>query len=82
MWPTGVTKYAYEGYRRSQRAREHALEIFDWLKAVGRRLGYCGVYRNRFRMEMTTACYNPVRLAKLTPMAARVVGPVCLEIRR
>ena len=35
----------------------------------GRKRSYCGVERNRFWMEMTTASYNLVRLAKLTPVA-------------
>ena len=37
--------------------------------AGGRKLRYCGVARNRFWMEMATAGYNLVRLAKLAPAA-------------
>ena len=36
----------------------------------GRKLRYCGVARNRFWMEITTANYNLGRLAKLTAAAA------------
>ena len=62
----------HEGYRVSQRARKRIEEIFGWVKTVGggRTLRYCGVDRNRFWMEMTTAGYNLVRLAKLTATAA------------
>ena len=47
-------------------------EVFGWVKTVGggRKLRYCGVAGNRFWMEMTTASYNLVRLAKLTPVEA------------
>ena len=60
------------GYRWSQRARKRIEEVSGWVKTAGggRKLRYCGVGRNRFRMEMTTASYNLVRLAKLTPVAA------------
>ncbi len=62
----------HEGYRFSQRVRKRVEEIFGWVKTVagGRKLRYCGVDRNRFWMEMTTASQNLVRLAKLTPAAA------------
>ena len=59
----------HEGYRFSQRVRKRVEEVFGWVKTVagGRKLRYCGVERNRFWTEMTTASYNLVRLAKLTP---------------
>jgi hypothetical protein len=59
------------GYRVSQRARKRIEEVFGWVKTVGggRKLRYCGVDRNRFCMEMITASYNLVRLAKLTAAA-------------
>ncbi|MCY4416219.1 MAG: IS5 family transposase, partial [Chloroflexi bacterium] len=62
----------HEGYRLSQRARKRVEEVFGWVKTVGggRKLRYCGVERNRFWMEMTTASYNLVRLSKLTPASA------------
>ena len=62
----------HEGYRLSQRARKRVEEVFGWVKTVGggRKLRYCGAARNRFWMEMTTASYNLVRLAKLVPVAA------------
>ena len=62
----------HEGYGLSQRARKRVEEVFGWVKTVGggRKLRYCGVARNRFWMEMTTASYNLVRLAKLLPLAA------------
>ena len=63
----------YEGHRVSRRARKRTEEVFGWVKTVsgGRKLRYCGVVaRNRFWMEMTTASYNLVRLAKLTAAAA------------
>ena len=62
----------HEGYRVSQRARKRVEEVFGWVKTVGggRKLRYCGVERNRFWMEMTTASYNLVRLSKLTPVSA------------
>ena len=57
--------------------RKAALEMLEAVPGrrritVGadRKLRYCGVARNRFWMEMTTASYNLVRLAKLTPVAA------------
>ena len=61
----------HEGYRFSQRTRKQVEEVFGWVKTVGggQKLRYCGVERNRFWMEMTTASYNLVRLAKLTPLA-------------
>ena len=61
----------HEGYRLSQRARKRVEEVFGWVKTVGggRKLRYCGVARNRFWMEMTTASYNLVRLSKLTPVS-------------
>ena len=42
------------------------------MKTVGgsRKLRYFGVARNQYRMEMTTAGDNLVRLAKLTQIAA------------
>ena len=62
----------HDGYRLSQRARKRVEEIFGWVKTVGggRKLRYCGVERNRFWMELTTASYNLVRLSKLTPVSA------------
>ena len=62
----------HEGYGSSQRVRKRIEEVFGWVKTVGlgRKLRYCGVARNRFWMEMTTASYNLVRLAKLVPVAA------------
>ena len=62
----------HDGYRLSQRARKRVEEVFGWVKTVGggRKLRYCGVARNRFWMEMTTASYNLVRLSKLTPVSA------------
>ena len=62
----------YGAYRVSQRARKRIEEVFGWVKTVGggRKLRYCGVARNRFWMEMTTASYNLVRLAKLTAATA------------
>ena len=56
----------------ARRARKRVEEVFGWVKTVagGRKLRYRGVERNRFWMEMTTAGYNLVRLAKLTPVAA------------
>ena len=47
-------------------------EVFGRAKTVGggRKLRYCGVARNRFWMEMTTAGYNLVRLSKLAFVAA------------
>ena len=58
----------HEGYRLSQRTRKRVEEVFGWVKTVagGRKLRYCGVERNRFWMELTTASDNLVRLAKLT----------------
>ena len=60
------------GYRLSQRARKRVEEVFGWVKTVGGgwKLRYCGVARNRFWMELTTASYNLVRLAKLSPLSA------------
>ena len=62
----------HEGYGSSQRVRKRIEEVFGWMKTVGggRKLRYCGVARNRFWMEMATASYNLVRLAKLAPVAA------------
>ena len=62
----------HDGYRLSQRARKRIEEVFGWVKTVGggRKLRYCGLARNRFWMEMTTAGYNLVRLAKLTAAVA------------
>ena len=62
----------HEGYGLSQRVRKRIEEVFGWVKTVGggRKLRYCGVARNRFWMEMTTASYNLVRLSKLVPVAA------------
>ena len=56
----------------SQWARKRIEDVFGWVNTVGggRKLRYFGVARNRFRMEMTTAVYNLVRLAKLTQIAA------------
>ncbi len=47
-------------------------EVFGRVKTVGGgpKLRYCGVERNRFWMEMTTASYNLVRLSKLAFVAA------------
>ena len=61
----------HEGYRFSQRVRKRVEEVFGWVKTVGggRKLRYCGVAGNRFWMEMTTAGYNLVRLAKLAEAA-------------
>ena len=61
----------HEGYRLSQRARKRVEEVFGWVQTVGggRKLRYCGVERNRFWMELTTASYNLVRLSKLTPVS-------------
>ena len=61
----------HEGYRLSQRARKRVEEVFGWVKTVGggRKLRYCGLERNRFWMELTTASYNLVRLSKLTPVS-------------
>ena len=61
----------HNGYRLSQRARKRVEEVFGWVKTVGggQKLRYCGVERNRFWMEMTTASYNLVRLARLTAVA-------------
>jgi len=58
----------HAGYRLSQRAKKQVEEVLGWAKTVagGRKLLYRGVERNRFWMEMTTAGYNLVRLAKLT----------------
>ena len=58
----------HEGYRLSQRVRKRIEEVFGWVKTVagGRKLRYCGVERNPFWMEMTTASYKLMRLAKLT----------------
>lgn len=58
----------HDGYRLSQRARKRVEAVFGWVKTVAgsRKLRYCGVERNRFWMEMTTASYNLVRLVKLT----------------
>ena len=55
----------HEEYRLSQRARKRVEEVFGWVKTVagGRELRYCGVARNRFWVEMTTAGYNLVRLS-------------------
>ena len=46
-------------------------EVLAWVKTVGgdRKLRYCGVERNRFWMEMTTASYNLVRLSRMLPIA-------------
>ena len=62
----------YGAYRVSQQARKRIEEVFGWVKTVGggQKLRYCGVARNRFWMEMTTASYNLVRLAKLTAATA------------
>ena len=62
----------HDGYLLSQRARKRVEEVFGWVKTVagGRKLRYCGVARNWLWMEMTTAGYNLVRLAKMTPVAA------------
>ena len=51
----------HDGYRLSQRARKRVETV-----GGGRKLRYCEVERNRFWMEMSTASYNLVRLAKLT----------------
>ena len=69
----------HDGYRLSQRARKRVEEVFGWVKTVGggRKLRYCGVARNRFWMELTTASYNLVRLSKLTPVSTQNLGQVC-----
>ena len=64
---------SHEGYRVSQRTRKRIEEVFGWVKTVGgggRKLRYCGVARNRLWVELTTAGYNLVRLAKHTAVAA------------
>ena len=60
----------HDGYRLSQRARKRIEEVFGWVKTVGggRKLRYCGLARNRFWMEMTTAGYN------LVPFQSDLVG--------
>ena len=45
----------------------------------GRKLRYCGMERIRFWMEMTTASYSLVRLSKLTALAAKNPGKVCVN---
>ena len=45
----------------------------------GRKLRYCGVARNRFWMEMTTASYKLVRLSKLTLVSAQNLEQVCAD---
>ena len=62
----------HEGYRFNQRVRKRVEEVLGWVKTVGggRKLRYCGVAGNWFWMEMTTASYNLVRLAKLAEAAA------------
>ena len=62
----------HEGYRLSQRTRKRVEEVFGWVKTVagGRKLRYCEIARNRLWAEMTIACYNLVRLAKLTAAVA------------
>ena len=61
----------HQGYRFSQRVRKRIEEVFGWMKTVagGSKLRYCRMVRNRFWMEMTTASYNLVRLAKLAAAA-------------
>lgn len=51
--------------------QETGRRSFRLVKTVagGRKLRCCGVERNRFWMEMTTAGYNLARLAKLIPAA-------------
>ena len=57
------------GLRRSE-AAALAWGDVQRVKGGGRKLRYCGVERNRFWMEMTTASYNLVRLSKLTAVSA------------
>ena len=66
-----TTRHA--GYQVSQRIRKRVEEIFGWIKTIagGRKLRYKGVARNQLWMEITTAAYNLVRMAKLA--AARPV---------
>lgn len=54
----------------SQQIRKHIEEIFGWIKTIagGRKLRYKGVARNQLWMEITTAAYNLVRMAKLMAM--------------
>ena len=56
----------------SQWARKRIEDVFGWVNTVGggRKLRNFGVVRNQFRMAMTTAGYNLLRLAKLTQIAA------------
>ena len=65
-----TTRHA--GYRVSQRTHKRIEEVFGWVKTVGggRKLRYCGVARNQRWVELTTAGYNLVRLAKHTAVAA------------
>ena len=60
-----TTRHA--GYQVSQRIRKRVEEIFGWIKTIagGRKLRYKGVARNQLWMEITTAAYNLVRMAKL-----------------
>jgi len=60
-----TTRHA--GYQVSQRIRKRVEEIFGWIKTIagGRKLRYKGVARNHLWMEITTAAYNLVRMAKL-----------------
>ena len=73
----------HDGYRISQRVGKRIEEVLGWVKTVAgvRKLRYCGVERNRFRMEITTASYNLVRMARLAPVAL-TVGQVCPDHRR
>ena len=66
-----TTRHA--GYQVSQRIRKRIEEIFGWIKTIagGRKLRYKGVARNQLWMEITTAAYNLVRMAKL--MAAHPI---------
>jgi len=58
----------HSGYRVSQRIRKRIEEVFGWVKTVGggRKLRYIGVERNQLWVEVTTAAYNLLRMAKLT----------------
>jgi transposase/IS5 family transposase len=66
-----TTRHA--GYQVSQRIRKRVEEIFGWIKTIagGRKLRYKGVARNQLWMEITTAAYNLVRMAKLM-----AIGPI------
>jgi Transposase DDE domain len=51
--------------------RKRVEEIFGWWKtAGGRKLRYIGIQRNQHWAELTSAAYNPVRMANLCPVSA------------